>query len=90
MAYARQDIFVLADLVADEYGDGAVEHVSYYVDTLRKAKDHHATVLWSIVLAMLYHRSRHPVDIIQPMPAEKPQLSRSGMRAGSLNEMFVS
>lgn len=77
MAYEKQDIFVLTDLVTKEYGDEAVEHVSYYVDALRKAKDSQATVLWSIVLAMLYHRSRHPVDIIHPMPSDRPH-SASG------------
>lgn len=90
MAYAKQDILILADLVTEEYGDGAVEHVSYYVDALRKAKDHQAAVLWSIVLAMLYHRARHPVDIIRPMPTDKPQSSPPAMRTGSLNAQFVS
>lgn len=90
MAYARQDIFVLADLVVEEYGDGAVEHVSYYVDTLRKANDHQAAVLWSIVLAMLYHQSRHPVDIIHPMPANQQQPSNQALPTGSLNTQFLS
>ena len=90
MAYAKQDILVLTDLVTKEYGDEAVEHVSYYVDALRKAKDSQATVLWSIVLAMLYHRSRHPSDIIHPMLSESPHHSSPAMRESSLNAHFVS
>ena len=90
MAYAKQDILVLADLVIEEHGDGAVEHVSYYVDSLRRANDHQGTILWSIVLAMLYHRSRNPLDIIHPMPADEPKTSRPGIRTGTLNAQFIS
>ena len=58
MAYSMKDVETLTAMVMDEQGENAVNHVSNYIDQLRVDKDMLGASLWTMVLALLYHRAQ--------------------------------
>lgn len=57
MSFTPDDISTLADVVTEERGEEALPHVDAYVNTLRTDGDEKSASLWSMVLAVLFHRN---------------------------------
>lgn len=55
MSIERQDVYALSDLVRQERGDKAAHYVSQRVDLYRREGDRQNALLWSMVLANIYH-----------------------------------
>ena len=58
MSYTHQDVFILSDQVLKERGNDALQFVDNHVNQLRLDGDQQGAVLWSMVLANLYHRKK--------------------------------
>ncbi|WP_262695957.1 hypothetical protein [Kordiimonas aquimaris] len=58
MPITHQDVFVLSDQVIKERGANAVQFVDHHINKLRLEGDERSAVLWSMVLAELYHREQ--------------------------------
>lgn len=61
MCVSSEDIALLAQLVAEEHGSKAEQHINQYIDDLRQTNDEQAVDLWQKVAAFWYAKNRHPL-----------------------------
>lgn len=57
MDVSTGDLDILTKNVLLEHGSAATVHVSLYIDRLRRTGDEASALLWSKVLANLYHQN---------------------------------
>lgn len=60
MSVTHQDVHTLSALVVEEQGKDAVAYVDRHINKLRLEGDEDSALLWSKVLAHLYHQLSRP------------------------------